>query len=346
MTVEESTVRAPSIRDVARAAGVSHQTVSRVLNNSVSIRDETRDRVLAAIAELRYRPNRAARALGSSRSGTIGVLASIRSEYGPARSVQAIEDEARRRGFAVATATVRSTDEDALRDALQHLVDQDVEGLVVLSPRQRVFDAIAELAPRVPTVTMRGAAGGDEADAVSVDDVAGARAATAHLADLGHRHLRHLAGPQDWIEADARMRGFLLELSDRDLPTLPPVLGDWTADFGYRAGLELLPRREATAYFCASDAMALGLVHAARDLGLEVPGDLSVVGYDDVPEAAHFLPPLTTVRADFAEAGRRCLAALLGPVVGADGAPPSPPMLVVRGSSAAPDGGDTRGRPS
>lgn len=331
--------RAPSIRDVAKAAGVSHQTVSRVLNNHLSIRVETRDRVLAAMAELQYRPNAAARALSTSRSNTIGVLSSVRDQYGPARSIQAIEDAARARGRRITTASMQGGDDGDIRDAVDHLLDQDIEGLVVISPQVRVFELIAELAPEVPWVTLRSTADATAPDALSVDEITGSRLATAHLLDLGHRDIRHFGGPKDWTEADARMQGFLLEHSDRDLSVLVPVLGDWTAEFGYRAGLELLRRRDATAYFCANDQMALGLMHAARDLGLDVPRDVSVVGYDDVPEAAHLWPPLTTVRTDFADLGRRCLIALIGDE-DAEGLAPAgaaaPPCLIVRGSTAPP----------
>jgi DNA-binding LacI/PurR family transcriptional regulator len=125
-----------------------------------------------------------------------------------------------------------------------------------------------------------------------------------------------LAGPQDWIEADARMRGFLLEIDDAELITNPPILGDWTAEFGYRAGRELLATRQFSAVFAASDHMALGLIHAIRDAGLDIPGDVSVVGFDDIPDAKHFWPPLTTIRQDFGEIGRSAVGVLLAEVSG------------------------------
>jgi len=324
--------RAASIRDVARIAGVSHQTVSRVLNNHVSIRDETRDRVLAAMAELQYRPSAAARALSTSRTKTIGVLASTRAQYGPARSIQAIEQAARERGYFVTSTSVAEPDEISLRDALANLFDQDIEALVVIAPQQRVFDTIADLAPRVPYITLRALGTGDPS-ALRVDEIEGARIATRHLVELGHESIGHLAGPRDWIEAEARMQGFLQELNAHDLPVTVPVLGDWTADFGYRAGLQLLHWRDVTAWFCSNDAMAIGLLHAARDLGVDVPGELSIIGYDDVPEAAHLWPPLTTVRQDFAEMGRRCITTLLGEDAAATALVPE---LVLRGTTAPP----------
>jgi DNA-binding LacI/PurR family transcriptional regulator len=332
MSTGSGAQRAASIRDVARIAGVSHQTVSRVLNNHVSIREETKGRVLAAMAELQYRPSAAARALSTSRSKTIGVLASTRAHYGPARSIQAIEQAARERGYFVTASSVAEPDEESVRAALANLFDQDIEALVVIAPQQRVFDTIADLAPQIPYITLRAIGTGD-ASALRVDEIAGARMATRHLIELGHASIGHLAGPRDWIEAEARMQGFLQELNARDLPVTVPVLGDWTADFGYRAGMQLLRWRDVTAYFCSNDAMAIGLMHAARDLGLDVPGDVSIIGYDDVPEAAHLWPPLTTVRQDFAEMGRRCIETLLG-----EEEPPAPlvPELVLRSTTAPP----------
>ncbi|PZE27986.1 MULTISPECIES: LacI family DNA-binding transcriptional regulator [unclassified Curtobacterium] len=326
--------RAPSIRDVARVAGVSHQTVSRVLNNSDAIREATRDKVVAAMEQLQYRPNRAARALVTSRSRTIGVLTSQRSHYGPTLTLQAIEDAAVRRGYFVTTANIAAPDDASIRQGLGHLLDQDVEGIVVIAPQTRVFDVIAESGMQTPYVTLRSSIGEDPT-ALWVDQMTGARLATAHLLDLGHQYVRHIAGPRDWIEADARMQGFLREMSDRDMPVQPPILGDWTADFGYHAGRELLRWRDCTAIFCSNDAMALGVMHAARSYGLDVPGDLSVVGYDDIPEAQHFWPPLTTVSVDFAELGRRCVDLLL-PVEGDLRPVDIVPRLVVRGSTGSP----------
>ena len=310
MTTETPRGRAPSIRDVARLAGVSHQTVSRVINDSPSLRAETRQRVLDVMEQVQYRPNRAARALVTSRSRTIGVLTAQSSQYGPASSIAAIESAAREAGYLVTTTNLPSSDEAAIQVALGHLVDQAVEGLVVVAPQVRVREVIASMSLDVPYVTMQSDGLGDAHD-LSVDQIAGARLATRHLLDLGHRDIYHLAGPQDWVEAEARMRGFLDAMSAADAPTTAPILGDWTAEFGFYAGREMLRLRDFTAIFSSNDQMALGLIHAVRDAGLDVPGDVSIVGFDDIPEAAHFWPPLTTVRQDFAEVGRRCVALLL-----------------------------------
>jgi DNA-binding LacI/PurR family transcriptional regulator len=313
--MEADRVRAPNIRDVARLAGVSYQTVSRVLNNSESIRPSTKQRVIEVIDEIGYRPNQAARALVTSKSRTLGVLTAQTANYGPSTSLRAIEMAAREAGYLISTTSLISSDYDSIVENLEYLTSQAVEGMIVISPQVRVFEAIKQLAIQVPLVTLD-STGRDAPRSLSVDQIAGARMATRHLIDLGHREIVHLAGPQDWIEAEARMRGFLDEIDEADLRTHPPILGDWTAEFGYHAGRELVGYRDFSAVFAANDQMALGLLHAFREAGLDVPGDISVVGFDDIPEAQHYWPPLTTVRQDFAEIGRRSIAILLDEIHG------------------------------
>lgn len=328
--------RAPSMHDVARLAGVSHQTVSRVINDAPNIRDETKQRVLESMEQLQYRPNRAARALVTSRSRTIGILSASRTMYGPAASIQAIEDAASAAGYSVTTASINGFESASIVSAIDRLLDQAIEGLVVIAPQRRVFDTLAGMSLRLPIVTLQST--GTESDkSLSVDQILGARLATRHLIELGHRAIYHLAGPQDWIEAEARMTGFLDEMNAQDVPTTAPILGDWTAEYGYFAGRELLRVRDFTAIFAANDQMALGLMHAIRDASLDVPRDISIVGFDDIPDSAHFWPPLTTVRQDFAELGRRCMALLLGGLEsGEEYAGSIQPTLVVRGSTGPP----------
>lgn len=327
--------RAPSIRDVARLAGVSHQTVSRVLNNHPSIRESTKARIMQVMEDMQYRPNLAARALVTRHSRTIGVLCAAGAQYGPANSIAAIEDAARAAGYYVNTANLAAVDPESISGALRHLMDQEIEGLVVIAPQVRVFDVLAKMSMDVPYVSLQSTAAGGHR-ALSGDQIEGARLATRHLIELGHQEIIHVAGPQDWIEAEARMQGFLDEVDSAELQTHPPILGDWTAEFGYHAGRELLSTREFTAVFAANDHMALGLLHAFRDAGRDVPRDISVVGFDDIVDARHFCPPLTTVRQDYAEIGRRAVSLLLGEV---DGDPvvstePIRPVFVIRDSTA------------
>jgi DNA-binding LacI/PurR family transcriptional regulator len=335
--MEPEKVRAPNIRDVAALAGVSYQTVSRVLNDSPSIKASTRQRVLDVISEIGYRPNQAARALVTSRTRTIGVLSSQTAHYGPTTSVNAIEIAAREAGYRLSITSVSSGDYASIKSAIDYLLSQAVEALVVIAPQVRVFDALADLSISVPYVTLE-STGRNLGHSLSVDQVAGARMATRHLIELGHTEITHISGPQDWIEADARMQGFLEEVNEAELRTRAPILGDWSAHFGYYAGLELLRFRDFTAVFAGNDQMALGFIHACRESGLDVPGDISVIGFDDIPEAAHFSPPLTTVRQNFAEIGRRAVALLLSELSGGTGQDHKPvaPELIVRASTAPP----------
>lgn len=334
--MEPEKVRAPNIRDVARLAGVSYQTVSRVLNESPNIRPSTKQRVLEVIDELGYQPNQAARTLVTNRSRTIGVLSGETALYGPATSVHAIEVAARQSGYRLMI-TNTTGDHDSIRSGLDFLRQQAVEAIVIIAPQVRVFDAIADMNITIPFVTLDSTQR-DVSRSMSVDQFMGGRIATRHLIELGHQEIEHIAGPQDWIEADARMRGFLHEINLAELSTRPPILGDWTADFGYHAGREMLRHQDFTAVFCANDQMALGLVHALHEGGLRVPQDVSVVGFDDIPEAAHFWPPLTTVRQDFAEIGRRSLAILLDELTDSASASHEQitPELVLRASTAPP----------
>ena len=289
MSDETAGRRPPSIRDVARLADVSHQTVSRVLNSHPSIRPETRDRVLEAMQTLNYHPNRAARALVTSRSQTLGILAASSSMYGPASSIAAIEAAARARGYWVSTANIDAADPQSIINGLAHLMAQSIEGLVVIAPQVRVVRALAAQRLDIPYVTLQ-STDVDPDHTLSVDQIAGARLATKHLISLGHRYIYHLAGPQDWIEAEARMRGFLEEMGANDMPVTPPILGDWTRELrvlrrpraARRARLHRDLRRQRPDGSRAHP-------RRARRRDSTFPRDISIVGFDDIPEAAAFL---------------------------------------------------------
>src|SRR5690606_22988346 len=181
------------------------------------------------------------------------------------------------------------------------------------APPVWVFSVRGAMAVGVPIGSIQDASGGD-GFRLSAEQVAGARAVTEHLHAPGHTDVLHLGGAQDWIEAVSCMRGGLDALREADLQTFPRIRGDWTADFGYFAGTELARRRDFTAVFAANDLMAIGLMHGFRDAGVDVPREVSVVGFDDVPVAAHVWPPLTTVHQDFPELGRRAVAFLLAEI--------------------------------
>jgi DNA-binding LacI/PurR family transcriptional regulator len=325
--------RTVGVRDVAALAGVSRQTVSRVLNDHPDVAADTQLRVQAAMAELGYRMNNAARALGTRRSRTLGVLASDALQYGPSRSIAALEASARAAGYWVSAAFADAGDADAVVAAVDHLIAQGVEGIVVVAPHSQTLEALAALRIDVPVVTLHSAGLG--AAGLSVDQAAGARLAVAALADAGHTRIAHLAGPADWLEAESRAEGFAAELSARGLTPGPVIAGDWSAGSGY-AAVDAVRSSGATAVFAANDQMALGLLSALHEAGLAVPGDVSVVGFDDTPDAAYYWPALTTVRQDFEELARRAVAVVIGGDSAASALAPVAPVLVARASVVPP----------
>ncbi|MFJ7244704.1 LacI family DNA-binding transcriptional regulator [Kitasatospora sp. NPDC098652] len=322
--------------DVAKLAGVSHQTVSRVLNGAPHVKPDTRDRVLAAIRELDYRPNSAARALVTRRSQALGVVSFDSTLYGPASMLDGIERAARSAGYFVTVTSLRSLDGRSVQEAVDRLRDQGVEGVVVIAPQTSSVSAVARLSSSVPLVAV---GSGDQARVpmVSVGNRYGAGEATGHLIDLGHRTVHHLAGPVNWRESQDREEGWRLTLEAAGCPVPEVERGDWSARSGYQAGLRIARLHEVTAVFCANDHMALGLLRALHEAGRAVPDEISVIGFDDIPEAAYFTPPLTTVRQDFGELGRRALELLVAELEGGARSAPTQleisPELVLRRSA-------------
>ncbi len=330
--------RSPAMTDVARLAGVSHQTVSRVLNGHPNVKEQTRLRVRAAIAELGYRPNRAARVLVTGRSQLIGVVAQNSTLYGPASLLAAFEQAAAEAGFAVGVASLGTLDRDSISAAVERHLDQRVAGLVVIAPVASADEALSAIPAGVPLVSVDGDPERDRA-LVTVDQLAGARVATEHLLAAGHRTVWHVAGPADWYDAAGRVAGWRQALTAAGAEVPPLVPADWSASAGYAAGQMLARMAEVTAVFAANDHLALGLLRALSERGRRVPGDVSVVGFDDVPEAAYFIPPLTTVRPDFlavAQAGLDLLLAQMEDPGRAPGRVVVAPALVVRDSVAPP----------
>lgn len=317
--------------DVAARAGVSHQTVWRVVNGIELVKPETRERVLAAIDELGYRRNLSASRLATSRSHVIGVMSPATPNFGPTSSLYAVEHAIRRAGY---HPLITSFQADESGQALDFLLDQAIEALVVIAPYRQTLEALSSLHPSLPVAVLQ-AGRTNAATSVAVDQAAGVRAVMRHLLDLGHQKVQYIAGPEDFIEAGLRRSAFAAELRRAGMPQLPPLQGDWSVESGYRAALEL--EADATALFCGNDEMALGALHALAELGRRVPDEVSVVGFDDIPGAAHSLPPLTTVRQDFVRVGRRAVDALLDRL-GREGGFETlsvRPALIVRGSTAA-----------
>jgi len=335
---ETSAARLPAMTDVAKAAAVSHQTVSRVLHGHPNVRPATRERVLAAIEELGYRPNLAARTLVTGRSNAIGLVTLRTTLFGPVATLYAVEQAAWASGYSVSVSSVSSIDRRSLSESVARLVQQAVSGMIIIAPIASSEPALDALPDDIPAVVVEATPDSDVA-AVAVDQIAGARIATQHLLDLGHRTVAHISGPPDWTEARRRVEGWrsTLEQAGAEVPAV--LVGDWSARSGYDAGCVLAELPEITAVFAANDNTALGLLRAMSERGRSVPEHLSVVGYDDIAEAAFFTPPLTSIRQNFAEMGRRSVELILRQMETGNRSAERielTPELVLRESTAAP----------
>jgi DNA-binding LacI/PurR family transcriptional regulator len=328
--------------DVAAEAGVSVMTVSRVLNEFPGVADETRRRVERAIARLGYQANTAARILAGGRSGVIGVIAVESEQFGPSHTLFGIEAAARTSGQTLSFVTMAPSGED-MAATLDRLRASHVDGVIVVAPVREVVEATTRIQGDLPVVVV----GGDPtigSPTVTIDQEAGARRATQHLLDLGHRTVHHIAGPKNWIDATARTRGWSETLRAAGVRRPRPLIGDWSAAGGCARGARLARDPEVTAVFAANDQTALGVIRAILEAGRRVPDDVSVVGFDDTPESAYFAPALTTIRQDFGEVGRRCVSLLHDLMEGAEGNGHLvvPTDLIVRESTASPAQGKHR----
>ncbi|NED98202.1 LacI family DNA-binding transcriptional regulator [Phytoactinopolyspora alkaliphila] len=296
--------------DVARHAGVSSQTVSRVSNGYPGVVDATRQRVLSAMKELGYRPNSAARALKSGEFRTVGVILFTLETTGNVRTLEAIATSAAAEGYAITLIPVAVPTQDGVYGAFTRLDEMAVDAVIVIMEVHLLDAVTVSLPPGVPVVVVDSDAG-DRYSVVDTDQAHGAREAVLHLLDLGHRTVWHVAGPDESFSAQRRAAAWraTLEANGREVPPILP--GDWSSESGYQAGLRLVGEPDCTAVFVANDQMALGVLRAMHEAGRRVPGEISVVGFDDIPEAGAFMPPLTTVHQDFAEMGRRCVASVL-----------------------------------
>jgi DNA-binding LacI/PurR family transcriptional regulator len=327
----------PNIYDVARLAAVSHQTVSRVINNYKGMKPETRERVEQAMETLGYRPNLAARALVTSKSNIVGILASGTDFTGPATTVHKMEKAARRGGYFAVTASIDPESPASVLEGIDYLQKLGIEGLVVVTPQTTAVDIARDKLRSIPVITIDSMYRMDE-QAVSMDNFAGATSATNHLIELGHTRIVHVSGPKLWFESNARISGYSSAMLNAAL--VPNIIdGDWTIDSGYRIGMQLkIDSPLTTAIFAANDYLALGLMHAFRLRGIPVPERVSIVGFDDLPETPYYSPPLTTVRQDFESLGTKAMELLLDKISGHRhlGHDRLIPDLIVRDSTAPP----------
>ncbi|MEU0199506.1 MULTISPECIES: LacI family DNA-binding transcriptional regulator [unclassified Streptomyces] len=332
--------RPPGMMDVAREAGVSHITVSRVVNGHPSVRPETRARVEAAISKLGYRRNSVARALKSRRSSTIGVMVVGSDLFELPRILLGVETAAKQAGYWVSLASRQgeSTTGD-LVETLRRLTDQSVEAIAVVTDRPDAVEALSGLAFGVPVaVVMSGSAPHPDLSSVQVDQELGARLAVRHLLGLGHRRIAHLTGALRTFDARARVEGWRAELATAGAEGAV-LEGDFSAESGYRLAHRLCADDAGppTAVFAGNDQMAMGVLAAFAERGVRVPRDVSLVGFDDMKGAGYLVPALTTVRQDFVHLGGSAIE-LLVRMLGGERAlrRQLAPELVVRRSTAAP----------
>ncbi|MFJ5955261.1 LacI family DNA-binding transcriptional regulator [Paenarthrobacter sp. NPDC092416] len=330
--------RGPSIADVAQAAGVSAQTVSRVSNGLTNVEETTKNRVLAAMKQLGYRPNRAARALKSGQFKSIGVIMFTLSSFGNMRTLDAIATAAAQAGYSVTLIPVHDPTTGTVSGAYNTLREQEVDGVVIIFEAHLLDDADIALPEDLPAVVIDSNARYGY-PMVDTDQAEGAKLATEHLLNLGHEQVWHIGGPTSSFSATHRKDSWKQTLEDAGIEAPPVHHGDWSTESGYRIGLEIGSNPELTAIFAANDQMALGAMRALHELGRAIPEDVSIVGFDDLEESTSFWPPLTTIHQDFHAVGRLSIERLLQQINGgrpAGGVTQVPTLLLERKSTAAP----------
>jgi DNA-binding LacI/PurR family transcriptional regulator len=331
--VRRGSGRAPTLYDVAREAGVSHQTVSRLLKGE-GIRPGNRERIESAIAALDYRPNPTARALATNSSRRIGALVYELQELGPSRITQGAADAARRAGYLLDIVTLDPGNDRAIREAIDLLDQRQLAGILALAPTERVGRALREVEYRIP-VHIASEPLDDGTTSPETLNARGTVLALQHLVDLGHQRIIHIAGPLEWISARNRAAAYARFLAEHGLPAFEAIPGDWTAASGYAAARSIPVDSGVTALVVANDQMAIGALRALHEAGRRVPEDVSVVGFDNVPESGFTIPPLTTVDQSYAAHGAVALDRLIDAIEGGEPRVPDEPelRLVVRSST-------------
>jgi DNA-binding LacI/PurR family transcriptional regulator len=324
--------------DVAALAGVSHQTVSRVLNDHPSVSAKAREQVLRAITQLGYRRNLAARTLATGNSRVIGVLVSTTSLSGPSGAMLAIEENARTNGYWVSMGSLQVGSRDEVIEVAHHFIDQGVDGVIAVAQTQSAVDATLEACSQLPTVLVTSGTVPDGCFTVDIDQHGGAQQAMTILRGLGHTRIAHVSGPAGDLHAAARAAAWRESLPAAERERALVVTGDWSAQSGYQAALALQALdHPPTAVFAANDRMAYGVLRAAYEAGAHVPRDLSVVGFDDIEGSDCTIPPLTTIRQNHDALGAAALQLLLEAIrhepVRRVKIPPEP---VFRASAGAP----------
>ncbi|GAA4903770.1 LacI family DNA-binding transcriptional regulator [Tessaracoccus lubricantis] len=332
----------PSIRDVAKLAGVSAQTVSRVSTGVDPVRPETRDKVLEAMRQVGYSPNHAARALRLGKFGAIGLMAHRYARTGEALIAASVIDAAEAHGYSVNLISIQTPDKDHWETAAHRISHQAIDGLVIIRAEMATPDTLT-LPAGLPVVVSDSRLIGHY-PAVTADQTGGSRMAVEHLLSLGHRTVHHLAGPLDSEPALIRSAGWsrTLELAGCEVPE--PWIGDWTPGCGYAFGVRAAADPSVTAVYAANDEMAIGFMRGLHENGRRVPEDVSVVGFDGLDLGAYVYPPLTTIKHPFATIGSMLVDTMLEQIRKRGTGFVAPPRtvvpvdLVVRESTAGPPG--------
>lgn len=301
----------PTIREVAQQAGVSHQTVSRVINHSDDVLPETRARVETAIAELGFRPSAIARSMAQGKTNTLACISPNLTDYTFASVIEGAEIEARKNGYFLLSSS--AADAQSFQDLIDELVGRRrVDGIIVINPY--IDDRFQSLPENFPLVLVGARSRDERVCSISLDDEKAAYDATNHLISLGHKKIAMISGPMEEDCSRDRSNGYIHALEDHNIQVdLSMVIeGDWSANSGQSAFQTLTKRGlKPTAVFAQNDRMALGVLHSARDMHLAIPNQLAVIGVDDMPLSSYFDPPLTTMHQDMPQIGKEATGLLL-----------------------------------
>jgi DNA-binding LacI/PurR family transcriptional regulator len=326
--------RPSTVYDVARRAGVSHTTVIRLLRGYEGIGPTTRARVEQALRDLDYKPNLSARSLITGRSHRIGALTHQIDQVGPRQIVQGASAAARAAGYVLDIVTLDMDDIDSIRMGMKLFDDSGLAGLVILSSTDEMREALDSTSFRVPVYfsgEQKDPSQDDPEEDQAIEDL------VEHLVHLGHHYFFHIGGAPNWPAGRNRHHAYQSIIERREVSSVGSAYGDWSAESGYEIGMAI--PSHVTAVVAANDQMAIGAMLALRRRGYDIPGDVSVTGMDDIPEAAFLWPPLTTVRLDSLTWGALAVKRLLSKIEGtgpADEAPERPTMIVRESTGPAP----------